>query len=223
MRNNKSRRCGIIFVVAAKCIRLIPVKRRRDTLKAYGRLAVLSLGWATHSGVAQESADPIVKRIEAIEQSLGFLESRMARGLNDLLWIHRLESIARIDKVRYTGPPNPGTNKPGGTNALIISAYTFVPKKRARKYPLIVFAHGEIHGNMTTDEETVIVRELVEQGYAVIAPDYRGSAGYGGDFWHQIDYGGLEVEDVVAGRNWMVEQRPEIDSKRVGIIGWSHG
>ncbi|MCI0748328.1 MAG: alpha/beta fold hydrolase [Verrucomicrobia subdivision 3 bacterium] len=192
-------------------------------MKALCALAALSLGLAIEPAAAQEPGDPIAQRIEAVEQSLGFMESRLMRGLNDLQWFHRLGDIARIDKVRYTGPPNPGTNKPGGTNDVIISAHTFLPKKRARHYPLIVFAHGEIHGNVTTDEEAVIVRELVEQGYAVIAPDYRGSSGYGGDFWRQIDYGGLEVEDVFAGRNWMTENRPEVDSKRVGIIGWSHG
>lgn len=162
-------------------------------------------------------------RLSGLEESLGFMEARIVRGLNDLMWFERLREVARVDKVRFTGPPNAGTNKPGGTNEVIVSAYTFLPKRSARKIPLIVFAHGEIHGNVTTDEEAAVVRELVEQGYAVIAPDYRGSSGYGGDFWKQIDYGGLEVEDVFAARNFMIETHPEIDTARVGIIGWSHG
>jgi dipeptidyl aminopeptidase/acylaminoacyl peptidase len=57
----------------------------------------------------------------------------------------------------------------------------------------------------------------------VIAPDYRGSTGYGSDFWHLIDYGGLEIEDVFAARQWALENLPNIDSERVGIMGWSHG
>ena len=43
------------------------------------------------------------------------------------------------------------------------------------------------------------MRELMEQGYAVIAPDYRGSTGYGQAFYQHIDYGGREVDDVFAG------------------------
>jgi dipeptidyl aminopeptidase/acylaminoacyl peptidase len=180
------------------------------------------------SVIARGETNAVLERIKGMEQSLGFMESKLARGLNDLMWWQRLQDVARIDKVRFTGPPNsyggsPGTNKPGGTNEVVISAYTFLPKKAPRKMPLVVFVHGEIHGNVTSDEEAVIVRELVEQGYAVIAPDYRGSSGYGGDFWRQIDYGGLEVEDVFAARNWMVEHDKRIDAKRVGIIGWSHG
>jgi dipeptidyl aminopeptidase/acylaminoacyl peptidase len=188
---------------------------------------VILLAWAM-ARAEEPGTNAVLDRIKNIEESLGFMDAKLARGLNELMWWQRLQDVARIDKVRFTGPPNSregsaATNKPGGTNEVIITAYTFFPKKTARKIPLIVFAHGEIHGNVTTDEEAVIVRELVEQGYAVIAPDYRGSSGYGGDFWHQIDYGGLEVEDVFAARNWMLERHDNVDGKRVGIIGWSHG
>src|SRR5262249_21375720 len=113
---------------------------------------------------------------------------------------------------------------PPGSNEVVVSAMTFVPKARIRgKLPLIVLAHGEIHGNVASDEDANVVREMVEQGYAVIAPDYRGSSGYGADYWKLIDYGGLEIEDVHAARAWMLEQHREIDSKRVGMVGWSHG
>lgn len=174
-------------------------------------------------GAEETKSDQLLERIKTMEQSLGFMESKLARGLNDLMWWQRLQEVARIDKVRFTGSPNAGTNKPGGTNEIIITACRFLPKRTPRKMPLIVFAHGEIHGNVTSDEQAVVVGELVEQGYAVIAPDYRGSSGYGGDFWRQIDYGGMEVEDVLAARNWMIENDRRIDPKRVGIIGWSHG
>src|SRR5256885_3117912 len=46
------------------------------------------------------------------------------------------------------------------------------------KLPLMVFAHGGVHGNVGTNYVNVL-RELLQQGYAVVAPDYRGSAGYG--------------------------------------------
>ena len=38
-----------------------------------------------------------------------------------------------------------------------------------------------------------------------------------------IDYGGLEIEDVFAGRQFMLETYDNIDPERVGIMGWSHG
>ena len=42
-------------------------------------------------------------------------------------------------------------------------------------------------------------------------------------FYKSIDYGGLEVEDVFASRNYMVENYEIVDKNRIGILGWSHG
>ncbi|MBK6405474.1 MAG: prolyl oligopeptidase family serine peptidase [Holophagales bacterium] len=38
-----------------------------------------------------------------------------------------------------------------------------------------------------------------------------------------IDYGGLEVDDVVAGLDWAVADLPYVDGSRAAIAGWSHG
>ena len=82
--------------------------------------------------------------------------------------------------------------------------------------------HGGIHANFGSGAANV-VRELVQQGYTVIAPEYRGSTGYGRAFYEQIDYGGLETEDSYAARNFAIETYPFLDPARVGIVGWSHG
>ena len=167
-------------------------------------------------------------RLHALEDDLGHLDAKLTRQMNELLWFQQLGNVALVDQVRFTGPPPRTTNNPSpppGSNEVVISALTFLPRSRShwRKLPLVVLAHGEIHGNVATDEDAGVVRELIEQGYAVIAPDYRGSSGYGSDYWQQIDYGGLEIEDVQAARQWMLERHREIDPKRVAIIGWSHG
>ncbi len=85
-----------------------------------------------------------------------------------------------------------------------------------------MLVHGGVHANFETSS-VHIVRELIEQGYSIISSDYRGSTGYGRSFYEQIDYGGREVEDVFAGRDWMLENYSFLDPSRVGIIGWSHG
>jgi dipeptidyl aminopeptidase/acylaminoacyl peptidase len=143
-------------------------------------------------------------------------------------WYSQLGDIAEVNEIRYTSaapakPVNP--TAPGAKNPLIIRAMTFIPKKldRSRKQPFIVFAHQGIHSDFGRDYEYGAVRELVEQGYSVIGPDYRGSTGYGGGFYSLIDYGGLEVEDVYQARQWMLDTYDFFDPKRVGIIGWSHG
>jgi dipeptidyl aminopeptidase/acylaminoacyl peptidase len=188
--------------------------------------AALSLFLAALPCLAE--TNEITTRLQNLEDSLGQIDARLTRQLNELLWTQCLGDVASVDRVRFTGPPPRSTNNPAppvGSNEVLISALTFFPRNpgHGRKLPLIVMAHGEIHGNVATDEEAHVVREMVQQGYAVIAPDYRGSSGYGNDFWHQIDYGGLEIEDVHAARRFMLDRHPQIDRRRVGIVGWSHG
>jgi dipeptidyl aminopeptidase/acylaminoacyl peptidase len=175
----------------------------------------------------QQPADPLLERVRSLEEALTFMEQRLGKDIDDLMWFRQLEDIAEIDKVRYAGPPPriiPNPTGQGAGNPVIVTAYTFIPKKyaSAAKIPLIVFVHGGVHGDFETSAAH-IVRELVQQGYAVIAPDYRGSTGYGQGYWRLIDYGGLENEDVFAGKQWMVENYPNMDAERVGIMGWSHG
>jgi dipeptidyl aminopeptidase/acylaminoacyl peptidase len=172
-------------------------------------------------------ADSLRQRLESLEEALNFAHESLTRNLDDVTLFRRLDDLAEVDKVRYTGPPprvikNP--TAPGASNPVVLTAYTFLPRKQppGAKLPLIVLVHGGIHGNLDASY-LHILRELLRQGYAVVAPEYRGSSGYGKDFWQLIDYGGLEVEDVFAGRQWMVENHDTIDPERVGIMGWSHG
>lgn len=153
---------------------------------------------------------------------------QVLKALDDLEWYLKLSDIAQVDKISYTSLPlahNPNPTAPGAGNPLIIRAYTFIPKNldRTKKQPLLVLAHQGIHGNVSSTELGHIMRELIQQGYSVIAPDYRGSTGYGQAFYQDIDYGGREVDDVFAARQWMLETYPFFDPKRVGAIGWSHG
>jgi dipeptidyl aminopeptidase/acylaminoacyl peptidase len=189
----------------------------------------LFLLWLCAVLSAAAQTNSVADRLSGLEDGLGQLDAKVSRQMNELLWFQRLGDIALVDKVRFTGPPPHGTNNsatPPGSNEVVVSAFTFIPRDQnhALRIPLLVFAHGEIHGNVASDEDAHVVRELIQQGYAVIAPDYRGSSGYGGDYWRQIDYGGLEIEDVHAARQWMLDHYPRLlDARRIGIIGWSHG
>lgn len=57
----------------------------------------------------------------------------------------------------------------------------------------------------------------------MVSAEYRGSTGYGKTTYENIDYGGRENDDVLASRNYMIENYGIVDSTRVGIAGWSHG
>lgn len=163
------------------------------------------------------------KKFKDLHHRLDMLE----KAIDDVLWYHKVDDIAYIDKVRHVGPPLarvPNPTAMGAKNPIKFYSYVFISRNIdfGKKYPLIVFPHGGVHSNFST-YYTHIVRELIAQGYVVIAPEYRGSTGYGRSMYEKIDYGGLEVEDVNASRNYMLDNYEFLDKKRVGIMGWSHG
>ena len=142
---------------------------------------------------------------------------------DDILWHLELGDIAEVGTFRYTGLPRTAKGNP-----MILYGYSYIPKSldRKQKAPLIVLIHGGVHSNHMTGgpaNAATIVRELIEQGYVVVAPDYRGSTGYGAVYAKAVDYGGKENDDILGARNWMLERYSFLDPARVGLVGWSHG
>jgi len=171
----------------------------------------------------EDEINQLKKLNDYIEHRLDILEKK----IDDVLWFERLKDYAFIDKVFLTGPPKWKEKNPtaqGAGNPVKFWSYVFIPKgiDYSKKYPLIVLPHGGVHANFTT-YHTHIVKEMLAQGYIVVAPEYRGSTGYGKAFYESIDYGGLEIEDCDAARKFMIENYDFVDKDRVGIVGWSHG
>ena len=171
----------------------------------------------------EDEINQLKKLNDYLEHRLDILEKK----IDDVLWFERLKDYAFIDKVFLTGPPKWKEKNPtaqGAGNPVKFWSYVFIPKgiDYSKKYPLIVLPHGGVHANFTT-YHTHIVKEMLAQGYIVVAPEYRGSTGYGKAFYESIDYGGLEIEDCDAARKFMIENYDFVDKDRVGIVGWSHG
>ncbi len=157
--------------------------------QTYGRSAILGLILfllllplaAQNKTDGQDNADQelINRRFEALDHRLDQLE----KAVDDILWYNKVGDVALIDKVFHVGPPPAKIKNPtamGAQNPVKFWSYIFIPKNidRGRKYPLLVLPHGGVHANFTT-YHTHIIRELMAQGYVVIAPEYRGSTGYG--------------------------------------------
>jgi dipeptidyl aminopeptidase/acylaminoacyl peptidase len=106
---------------------------------------------------------------------------------------------------------------------LDIPAYLFQPinKRGPKGHAALVWVHGGVHGNWGITMFP-FVKEAVERGYVVIAPDYRGSTGYGEAYHQAIDYGGYEVDDAMSAAEFLVTL-PHVDPARIGMMGWSHG
>jgi len=179
---------------------------------------------------AQNKDSLILKEIASIKRMVennDHTYDMIIKKVDDLMWREMLGDVAFVDKVRLAGPPRWKAKKIGdkfAANPLQFYTYVFIPKNinTAKKYPLIVLPHSGVHADFST-YYAHIVRELIAQGYIVVSAEYRGSTGYGKDTFDNIDYGGLENDDVLTSRDYMVENYGFVDKENIGIIGWSHG
>jgi len=194
-------------------------------------IVFLGVSLSAQENSRQNSPDSLLlKEIASLKRQLegfGHTHDMIIKKVDDLMWREMLGDIAFVDKVRLAGPPRWKPKKADDRfagNPLQFYTYVFVPKdiNTSKKYPLIVLPHSGIHADFST-YYAHIVRELISQGYVVVSAEYRGSTGYGRDTYENIDYGGLENEDVMVSRDYMLQNYSFVDRESVGIIGWSHG
>ena len=121
-----------------------------------------------------------------------------------------------------------------GPDGQQVPAYLFVPAglDRSRKHPAIVWIHGD-GVNQNYDgwhvERNYAVyysfhQYLLQRGYVVIAPDYRGSIGYG-SAWREgvyMDVGGKDFRDAAMSAAYLASL-PYVDAGRIGVWGLSYG
>ncbi len=194
-----------------------------------GALLLACVAWPC--AAAGEGGTPAleeqIRQLQAENEGLQHRLDELAKAIDDVAWFQRMSDVAEVDKWRIAGPPLAHPRNPtaaGATNPVRFYTYTFVPKNRrpGEKLPLLMLPHGGVHADFTT-YHVHILRELLAQGYVIVAPEYRGSTGYGEGFYKQIDYGGREVDDCHAAVKWALQNFDFVDPSRVGLIGWSHG
>jgi len=174
---------------------------------------------------AAQPAPDLSKELDANRTRMERSFEDTQRMVDDAVWYFRLGDVANIDKFEIASSKPRREKNPTDVNAgnpIIIPVYVFSPKNLKGKAPMLVFAHGGVHGRLTTNYAHIF-REALERGFVIVSPEYRGSIGHGSDLYGQIDYGGAEIDDTHDARNWAVENLPFVDGSRVGIFGWSHG
>jgi dipeptidyl aminopeptidase/acylaminoacyl peptidase len=106
-----------------------------------------------------------------------------------------------------------------------ISAFLYVPHNMQRngQNAAIVYIHGG-PTSQTVNSFNRFIQHIVNQGYMVIAPNYRGSTGYGKDFQQAnlFDMGGGDLQDVLAAADFL-KQTGYPDPKKLIAMGGSYG
>ncbi|MCE1228530.1 MAG: S9 family peptidase [Firmicutes bacterium] len=108
-------------------------------------------------------------------------------------------------------------------HALVIKPVGFDPTK---KYPVVFLVHGGPQGsNEDNWHPRWNYQAFAGQGFIVVAPDPRGSVGYGQQFTNQIsgDWSGLVMGDLMNVYDGMLKAIPQIDPTRIIAAGASYG
>jgi len=115
-----------------------------------------------------------------------------------------------------------------GTDGLLIEGLFTYPagwSEGEPPPPMVVQIHGGPKGRAaSTLLDYYMSAVWVASGYAVLAPNYRGSEGYGGEFAvaSRRDIGGADYLDISAGVDRCIELGIA-DKARIGIMGGSYG
>lgn len=110
-------------------------------------------------------------------------------------------------------------------DGLQIPALLYQPKQASAHQPVpaLIWIHGGPGGQSRTGYNPMI-QHLVNQGYAVLAVNNRGSSGYGKTFFHLDDlkHGEDDLQDIVYGKKYL-QSLNWVAPDRIGVMGGSYG
>jgi dipeptidyl aminopeptidase/acylaminoacyl peptidase len=200
------------------------VTDRRHAMYTDPTIAALekALSGALHSesvGIVDESLDETKLLILAssdVDPGTYYLFDRNSRQLGTLLPVRgKLEGVTLAPMRAVTFTARDGTSIPG---------YLSLPpgKTDLKGLPAIVMPHG---GPGARDEWGFdwLAQYFAHQGYAVLQPNFRGSAGYGDQWFVQNGFKSWQIAigDVLDAGRWLVAQGA--DPQKLAIFGWSYG
>jgi len=158
------------------------------------------------------------------------LVSHQSSGAPPDLWVYDLATnqprqltFSAVASLRDL-PPSQLVHYPS-FDGKVVSAFLWMPfnLKRDGTHPAIVMPHGGPTGQ-TVDSFNRTAEALASRGYVCIAPNVRGSTGYGMEFQKANfkDLGGGDLQDEVYAVKFL-EATGFVDAKKVGITGGSYG
>jgi dipeptidyl aminopeptidase/acylaminoacyl peptidase len=103
-----------------------------------------------------------------------------------------------------------------------IPAFWYTPTTSG-PWPVVVDVHGGPESQRRT-QFAPITQFLLSRGYAVLAPNVRGSTGYGKSYCHLDDVERRmdAVADLAAAADWL-SSRDDVRNDRIAVMGQSHG
>jgi len=136
-------------------------------------------------------------------------------------------------KLLRVGSANPAISTPlspmtsvkiKAADGTILPGYLTLPlNSTGKKLPTIVYPHGGPHARDSWGFDP-IVQFMASRGFAVVQVNFRGSTGYGSE-WYEAglrNWGTVMVDDVISSTKWAIAEGIA-DPAHTCIVGWSFG
>jgi len=196
----------------------------------YGVLQVKNL--ETGENLAPLALRGIATNLEFSEDGHKLAYTYVSPSSNADIQMYDFKENKKIQVTRSTkaGIPQESFMEPNlikykSFDGLEISAFLYLPKNVAgnQKAPVIL----SIHGGPEAQERpffSIVYQYFISRGYAILAPNIRGSTGYGKKYTHldDIKLRGNAIKDVVYAVEYLKTQRT-IDPDKIVIYGGSYG
>jgi dipeptidyl aminopeptidase/acylaminoacyl peptidase len=159
----------------------------------------------------------LVRSFSDMQPALYFIYNRSTKSLHHVGKTYpdiKAAAMGVQEQVRYTA-----------RDGLQVPAMLTIPlQSEGKKLPMVVMVHGGPYLRGSQWGWSPDVQFLASRGYMVLAPEFRGSTGFGQKHfragWKQW---GLKMQDDIAdGVKWAVE-KGYADPQRVCILGGSYG
>jgi Tol biopolymer transport system component/dienelactone hydrolase len=110
-----------------------------------------------------------------------------------------------------------------GLDGTPVPALLFKAKSAKNITPTVIVIHGGPGWHFQVEWYPFMIH-LASRDWTVLAPNYRGSTGYGRDWQlsNRFDLGGVDTDDVAAGVRYLLD-KSIADPKRIAVTGRSHG
>jgi dipeptidyl aminopeptidase/acylaminoacyl peptidase len=132
---------------------------------------------------------------------------------------------SRSPAVESSGLVSPELVRYPSLDGTPIVGYLYRPQRASSSSPCPAIVHP--HGGPTESWGflwSLRVQWLVAKGYAVLAPDYRGSTGHGLDFQRALigQWGVVDTQDILSGADYL-GSLGWVDARRLAVFGSSYG
>ncbi len=148
------------------------------------------------------------------------------------VWVYDVEAerLARVTELprpsALDGLPEPELHRVDSFDGESVPVFLWEPAGDG-PFPVVVMVHGGPESQLRPaflPSYTPLQQHLVSRGYAVAAPNVRGSTGYGKRYEHLDDVRLRldSVHDLAALHDWLAT-RPRLDASRAVLYGRSYG